>query len=260
MLECLKKIKISVFNCFFASEELPDSIQHTKEREPDVLKKVIDRNGRAFVLQIEFQAANDPKMVYRMAEYYIMLRRKYDLPTRQYVIYIGEHKLHMPVELRDEYLTFRYSLVSLLSVNYRLFLDSEKPEEKLLALLADFGTEDPVKATENIVRQVMLASGGGLEGQRYMQQLRILSKLRKLVSLNSLDMSDITKYILEQTDITTDLLYQRGEEIGIAEGQKEKSIEVVKNLLAIGQFSIAQIASIAGVSEAFVLDVRGKLK
>ena len=69
-------------------------------------------------------------------------------------------------------------------------------------------------------------------------------------------MFDITRYILEETDITTDLLYQRGEEIG----QKEKSIEVVKNLLAIGQFSIAQIASIAGVSEAFVLDVRGKLK
>jgi hypothetical protein len=31
-------------------EELPDSIQHTKEREPDVLKKVTDRSGATFVL------------------------------------------------------------------------------------------------------------------------------------------------------------------------------------------------------------------
>ena len=122
----------------------------------------------------------------------------------------------------------------------------------MLALLADFGGEDPKIVTADIVQQVISAARGSLDGQRYMQQLRILGKLRKLVSLNTSVMFDITRYILEETDITTDLLYQRGEEIG----QRGKSIEVVKNLLAIGQFSIAQIASIAGVSEAFVLDVR----
>ena len=30
------------------SEELPDDIQHTKERKPDVLKKVTDKNGETF--------------------------------------------------------------------------------------------------------------------------------------------------------------------------------------------------------------------
>ena len=33
-------------------EELPDDIQHTKERKPDVLKKVTDTKGDTFVLQI----------------------------------------------------------------------------------------------------------------------------------------------------------------------------------------------------------------
>jgi hypothetical protein len=32
-------------------EELPDDIQHTKERKPDVLKKVTDSKGDTFVLQ-----------------------------------------------------------------------------------------------------------------------------------------------------------------------------------------------------------------
>lgn len=32
-------------------EELPDDIQHTKERKPDVLKKVTDTKGDTFVLQ-----------------------------------------------------------------------------------------------------------------------------------------------------------------------------------------------------------------
>jgi hypothetical protein len=46
-----------------ATEELPDDIQHTKERRPDVLKKVIDKKGETFVLHIEFQVKDEPKMV-----------------------------------------------------------------------------------------------------------------------------------------------------------------------------------------------------
>lgn len=37
------------------SEELPDDIQHTKERKPDVLKKITDSEGNTYVLQIELQ-------------------------------------------------------------------------------------------------------------------------------------------------------------------------------------------------------------
>jgi hypothetical protein len=37
------------------SEELPDDVQHTKERKPDVLKKITDKNGDTFVLHIEWQ-------------------------------------------------------------------------------------------------------------------------------------------------------------------------------------------------------------
>jgi hypothetical protein len=58
------------------AEELPDSIQHTKEREPDVLKKVTDQQGNIFVLHVEFQLKNEPEMVGRMAEYYPKYRRK----------------------------------------------------------------------------------------------------------------------------------------------------------------------------------------
>lgn len=54
-----------------SSEELPDDIQHTKERKPDVLKKTTDSQDITYVLQIEFQVADEPKMVYRMAEYYV---------------------------------------------------------------------------------------------------------------------------------------------------------------------------------------------
>ena len=51
-----------------------------------MLKKITDAFGDTFVLQIEFQVADELGMVYRMAEYYLMLRRKYRLPVRQCVL------------------------------------------------------------------------------------------------------------------------------------------------------------------------------
>src|SRR5690606_30230322 len=68
------------------SEELPDDIQHTKERKPDALKRVTDSKGNTYVLHIEFQVKSERDIVFRMIEYYAMLMRKYRIPVRQYVI------------------------------------------------------------------------------------------------------------------------------------------------------------------------------
>ncbi len=48
------------------SEELPDDIQHTKERKPDVLKKIKDTQGKTFVLHLELQLVDESEMVYRL--------------------------------------------------------------------------------------------------------------------------------------------------------------------------------------------------
>ncbi len=87
------------------SEELPDDIQHTKERKPDVLKKITDIEGNMFVLQIEFQVADESEMVYRMGDYYLMLERKYKIPVEQYVIFIGNGIPTMPTKLNRKRMT-----------------------------------------------------------------------------------------------------------------------------------------------------------
>lgn len=72
------------------SEEISDDLQHTKERKPDLLKKVQDETGRSYILHIEYQRQNDQNMAYRMAEYSVMLQRKYKLPVSQHMIYLGK--------------------------------------------------------------------------------------------------------------------------------------------------------------------------
>ncbi|GAB2593298.1 hypothetical protein [Spirosoma areae] len=81
------------------SEELPDDLQHTKERKPDALKRIRDVNGKTFILHLEFQVADDPDMIYRMGEYCVMLARIYRLPVRQYVLFMGDKLPKMPTEL-----------------------------------------------------------------------------------------------------------------------------------------------------------------
>ena len=75
-----------------SEEVLPEGLHHTKERNTDVLRKVTDSSGNRFILHIEYQAGNKSQMALRMAEYCIMALRKYKLPVRQYVIFLGKGK------------------------------------------------------------------------------------------------------------------------------------------------------------------------
>jgi predicted transposase/invertase (TIGR01784 family) len=234
------------------TEELPDDIQHTKERKPDVLKKVTDKNGETFVLHIEFQVKDELEMVFRMAEYYIMLLRQYQLQVRQYVIYIGAGDPAMTDHIRSESMNFKYRLIVLSAVDYQLLLRSENPEEKMLAILADFGGGDPKRIIENIVNQVITATKGDFSKLRYIQQLRILAQLRNLAIESLQIMDSIANYISEEKDI----LYRRGERDGIEKGKET----VVKILLLNTDFTVAKIAALSDVTEAFVKKVKKTLK
>jgi hypothetical protein len=234
------------------TEELPDDIQHTKERKPDVLKRVTDKKGKTFVLHIEFQAKNEPKMAFRMAEYYIMLLRKYELPIQQHVIYIGAGSPTMADHICSESMTFKYRLLALSVIDYRLFLRSDHPEEKMLAILADFGGDDTKQIIENIVGHVIATSRGDFSKLRHMQQLRILSKLRNFTVDNLKIMDSIADLISEEDDI----LYKRGEKKGM---EKEKE-SFVKYLLLNTDFTVAKIAGLTNATEAFVKKVKKTLK
>lgn len=108
-------------------EELPDDIQHTKERKPDILKKVIDNQGNTFILQIEFQVVDEPEMVYRMLEYIAMLLRKYKIDVEQFVIYIVKGTPKMITQFKSKGIGFEFQLRSIKAVDYQLFLKSDKP-------------------------------------------------------------------------------------------------------------------------------------
>lgn len=234
------------------TEELPDDIQHTKERKPDVLKKVTDKNGETFVLHIEFQVKDEPEMVFRMADYFIMLLRRYKLPVRQYVIYAGKGMPKMTDSILSERMQFTYELLSLSTIDYNLLLSSDTPEEKMLAILADLGKDNLQEAIESIVKQVIEKSSGDFSRRRLINQLRILAQLRNFTSENLAIMDDLTGYFTVEKDI----FYMYGE----LKGKEKEKQQLVRNLLLQTDFTIAKIASLVNVSQFYVRKIKKTLK
>jgi hypothetical protein len=235
-----------------SSEELPDDIQHTRERRPDLLKKVTDTAGRTYVLHMEYQAKNDMDMAYRMAEYSIMLQRKYRLDVKQYVIFIGMGKSRMPQNITTEDFQFRYQLLALSAVDYKVFLKSDKPEEKILAILANFENDGAVLAISNILQEVKSIAGSDLAEDRYLNQLRMLVQLRNLETQFNEAMDAITKFFKEEKDP----FYRKGQ----AKGREEGKLEEVENLITKLGLSDEQVADVAEVSVVYVANVRAALK
>lgn len=228
-------------------EELPDDIQHTKERKPDTLKKITDEKGSTFVLHIEFQVKNEDEMVYRMLDYYGMLERKYKIPVKQFVIFLGSDKPTMPTELDRERLKFSYPLVLLSNLDYRIFLNSNKPEEIILSILANFKGENPENALKQILLRVKETTKGDFSLNRYFNQLRILAQLRNLVPNLKNAMDSIAEYVKEEKDV----LYLRG--------QENEKIKFVAYLIREGNKTFEQIADIAETTVDFVKAVYQKL-
>ena len=196
-----------------------------------------------------------------MIEYWVMLFRKYNIPIRQYVIYLGRDvPVKMKDHIRQERIYFRYDLIAFSQIDHHLLFRSEKPEVKMLSILADLGKEDPENVIKGITKQIIAHSGGDLEQNKYLQQFRIFSQLRNLVPEILKSMESVSTFFKEEKDP----FYMRGEmkglekglEKGLVKGEAKAKTDIVKNLLLSGKITDAEIASIAGVTDDFIKKLR----
>jgi len=129
------------------TEELKDKLQTTIEKEPDFIRVVETEGGEKFILQLEFQRVDEEGMVYRMQEYYGLLRRKYGLPVKQFVVYLGRKPSRMQTRLAPDEVFEGFALTSLREYSHERLLKSDVPEEIILAILSDFGAKSRRKCS-----------------------------------------------------------------------------------------------------------------
>ena len=228
------------------SFEIKDKIQTTIEREPDFLKRVIDQDGKEFLLHLEFQTTNDPKMIYRMVEYRGILQRKYQIPVHQVVMYLGSDKPTMRTQLSKEEQITGFELHDIHDLSTQFMLDSEVPEGIILSILTDYEKSDTGKVIEEIIYKLQQASKSESELNKSLKQLVVLSRLRKLEGKVKQKVNDMPITY----DIKTDGLYnegiqeglqkgiqkgiQEGLQKGIREGIEKRGVEIALNLIREG--------------------------
>lgn len=229
------------------STVIKEKLQQTKEKEADVLRIITDPTSRKFILHLEFQVDDYKKMAYRMADYWVLLKSKYKLPVRQFVIYIGDKEPTMKTVLSEDGNYFQFQLINITQFDYLRFLNSTSPEEIILAVLGDFGNEKPETALSQIIQRLEETQTDQTTLQKHFRQLRILAKLRKL----DLKFDDMIQNMAKHLDVKNDYLYIKGRE--------DEKIGFVTFLLKEGNRTFEQIADIVGTTVDFVKSVQRQL-
>ena len=196
-------------------------LQTTLEREMDFFYEVETTDGLRFLLHIEFQTDNEPNMVYRKAEYHGIALNLRKMEIKHFVIYLGTQKPTMRTQLLENEIYRGFDLIDIHAIDHTIMLQSQVPDFIILAILADYPPEKAESVLRLILQQLKIACRNNSELSKFIKQLVILSRLRKI--------EDLTIKITEEMPITynveTDYLYKKGIEKGIEKGK----IEVICN-------------------------------
>lgn len=224
-------------------------LQVTQEAEMDHIRRVVHEDSRQdYGLQIEFHVT-DEDLRKRNLLHYALFHNITDLPLRQIVIYGGmgvPRKIHHnALELKG--LALSYEVIVLRDIPKEVFLESQIPEEVILAILCDFGDMKP----EQVVRQILLNLRKILRRsnriKKYQKQLLVLSRLRKMELIVKTEMEAITFHY----DVESDGLYQQGIEQGI----EAKAREVLLQLWSAKEFSLEKMALFVNISMEKVVEI-----
>ena len=245
---------------------IKDKLQHTIEREPDFLFKVeYDNPANNHIVQFDFQAQNDMSMPERMLFYRCFIKFTYETRVRQIVFYLGNEPLTMENYITEPNLNYTYELYDIRMFTSASFLESDVPQEILLAILGDFEGNTPDTIMEKILNRLNTLVKRKKEFQKLAFQLHVLSGLRKLQSIFKQKINKMPLHF--EIDIENDPFYLEGEEKGIEIGI-EKGIEIgmvgkdyenVKHLLLNTRYSDDEIAFILNVKLSFIDEVRTKI-
>ncbi len=224
-----------------SSRVLEAKLQSTIEREVDFLRIVKTDKGEEFILHIEFQSSNELEMIYRIKEYNAIIQRKFKeeeedenkgkhkrrrkprrkLEMRHYVIYLGKGRMTMPTRLEEKHVFRQFEVLSINELDFDKMLQSQIPEEIILAILSDFKGADPEKMIRLIVGKLKKYSKNDAELKKFVEQLSILSDLRKLEkkTIKTIKNMPITYNIKDS--YTYKLGKKEGVELGREEGREQ---------------------------------------
>lgn len=251
---------------------LPVKIVNTNVREMDSLFRIKTTKGQEFILHMEVQTKDDKEMIYRVSEYHALCLKKYKLPIKHIVIYLGKKTSKMKRTLKEDEIFTSFELLSFNEMNPEQLLASEIPEEVLLTILSDFDLNQSEAIIQAILIRLQMVCENKNQLKKITSHLTILSKLRNLETETVRKIKNMTQLF----DITTSILFKEGLAKGMEEGIErgmEEGIEkgedkgdhkrlliIIANMITKSPLNTEQIADLVEVEELFVIETKEKLE
>jgi hypothetical protein len=163
-----------------------------------------------------------------MLLYYGFLYYRKRMPVQQFVVYAGRERVKIEYVLRAENLDFSCRLVDLQTLPYQTFLASDRTEEVVLAVLADFTGEPEALVAGKIIARLETLSKGKLELSQRTRQLVRLATIRHL----STTILNVAQQMALNINITEDALYLLGEQKGLEKSKVEFALYLLKQGMA----------------------------
>jgi len=242
--ELVKDIAKYILNLDISNKKidfLDKELKRIEKREADIIANVENE----FILHIEIQNQNDKLMPYRMLRYYndiLFATLNQNLPIFQYVIYIGKEKAKFKTKIKRDKLEFGYNLIDMKKIDCNLFLNQNKPEALILAILCDFKDKNPRNIVGFIIDKLIKYSKTIDEFRNYILMLETLSENRNLQEIIK------EEEMLREVNIDKLPSFQIGLEKGILLGKEKGKIEGKVELLAEMGFNKKEIANRLNIS------------
>jgi chemotaxis protein histidine kinase CheA len=194
-----------------------------------------------FILHIEFERKDNPNMIYRMVEYHGIELRKYKLPIKHVVVYLGDKTPKMRTSLQKEEIFESFTLVNIHETSPQSWLNYDEPERIIMAILGNYEKENAKIILEAILSKLRKVCKSDDDLKKFTKQLIIISRMRNLEELTT----KISNKMPILIDIEKDYLYK----LGLEKGKKLllEAEEALENLKA--DFRVEAIAKAKAEAE-----------
>jgi hypothetical protein len=196
----------------FVDAQFPD----IQLREPDLVLEVKD--GK--LIHFEIQSRNEKIMLEREYLYSGLIYNQHKKLPIQIVLYVGNEPMNMQNHMEGEGVSFSYRLVDIREIDCSQLLQSDSPEDIVLAILC--GTKDVDATIRKILDKLSVLPPKEREG--YIRKLLYLSDLRKLYPKVKMEVSKMPITI----DVRDSDIFKEGIEEGLIKGKEEGLIEGIE--------------------------------
>ncbi|MFW5726737.1 MAG: Rpn family recombination-promoting nuclease/putative transposase [bacterium] len=242
------------------TEAVSFEVQKLLERRPDFLLKCYDQQDEAFILHVEYQSSIDYEMAHRMHVYAALIHGKYKLPVRQFVLYVGSQRYNLEktkVVGPDYY--HSHDVWDIGRQDYEELLNSEYPEEVLLAIHSNFKGKTAEEVVRKIIQRLKSLAVNRQVLKRYVTHLAIISNLQRLENVvikisREMELLDEKQFPSYQKGV------KEGRRKGKREGKREGLREAAMKQIKRGLISDEIIAEDFDLSLEEIAQIRQELK